>query len=143
MEADEIIIEHHEHFIKQTYRNRCEIYSPNGIQALIIPVMHSNLSKSPLKDIKISFDTPWNKIHWKSITSAYRNSPYFEFFEEDFQKVYVKPDKFLIDFNLNLFFLILKLFKINKIISNTVSFVKNPDSITDFRNTFLPKKKYS
>ena len=141
MEADVIVFEHHEHFIKQTYRNRCEIYGPNGIQPLIIPVMHANLSKSSLKDIKISFDTPWNKIHWKSICSAYRNSAYFEFFEDDFQKVYEKPNKFLCDFNLNLIYLILKLFKTTKIISCTSSFENYPASVTDFRNTFHPKKK--
>ena len=141
LQADEIIIEQHEHFIKQTYRNRCKIYSPNGIQSLIVPLKHQNLSHSPVKDARISFDVPWNKMHWKAICSAYRNSPYFEFYEDDFKHVFKKPDVFLIDFNLNLLNIIFKIFKIQKIISRSENFDKTPPLINDLRNTFHPKNK--
>ena len=141
--VDEIIIEQHEHFIKQTYRNRCQIYSPNGMQSLIIPVVHQNLFRSPIKDIRISFDSPWHRVHWKAICSAYRNSPYFEFYEDEFHKVYEKPETFLFDFNLNLIKIIFDLFKIKKTISLTENFENEPPSPNDFRNIFHPKKKSS
>ena len=140
-EDDEIIIEQHEHFIKQTYRNRCQIYSPNGMQSLIIPVMHQNLSHSPIKDTRISFDVPWNKMHWKAICSAYRNSPYFEFYEDEFKKVFEKPDTFLIDFNLKLINIIFHFFKMKKTITFSDKFEKEHSQATDFRNYFHPKNK--
>lgn len=141
LEADKIIIDQHEHFIKQTYRNRCQIYSPNGIQSLIIPVKHQNLSHSPVKDTRISFDVPWNKIHWKAICSAYRNSPYFEFYEDEFKNTFEKPNEFLFDFNYKLMELIFNIFRIKKSISLSENFEKETTLSVDFRNIFHPKKK--
>lgn len=142
IEADKIIIDQHEHFIKQTFRNRCQIYGPNGIQSLIIPIKHQNLSHSPVKDTRISFDVPWNKIHWKTICSAYRNSPFFEFYEDEFKIAYEKPDEFLIDFNYKLLEIIFKIFNLNKTIKLSEDFEKAPTLSVDFRNTFHPKKKF-
>ncbi len=141
LEADKIIIDQHEHFIKQTYRNRCQIYGPNGIQSLIIPVKHQNLSHSPVKDTRISFDVPWNKIHWKAICSAYRNSPYFEFYEDEFKNTFEKPNEFLFDFNYKLMELIFNIFRIKKSISLSENFEKETTLSVDFRNIFHPKKK--
>ena len=141
IEADKIIIDQHEHFIKQTFRNRCQIYGPNGIQSLIIPIKHHNLSHSPVKDTRISFDVPWNKIHWKTICSAYRNSPFFEFYENEFKNTYEKPDEFLIDFNYKMLEIIFNIFNLNKTITLSVDFEKAPTLSVDFRNTFHPKKK--
>ena len=141
LEADKIIIDQHEHFIKQTYRNRCQIYGPNGIQSLIIPVKHQNLSHSPVKDTRISFDVPWNKIHWKTICSAYRNSPYFEFYEDEFKNTFEKPNEFLFDFNYKLMELIFNIFSIKKTISLSENFEKETTLSVDFRNIFHPKKK--
>lgn len=141
LEADKIIIDQHEHFIKQTYRNRCQIYGPNGIQSLIIPVKHQNLSHSPVKDTRISFDVPWNKIHWKTICSAYRNSPYFEFYEDEFKNTFEKPNEFLFDFNYKLMELIFNIFRIKKSISLSENFEKETTLSVDFRNIFHPKKK--
>ncbi len=142
IEADKIIIDQHEHFIKQTFRNRCQIYGPNGIQSLIIPIKHQNLSHSPVKDTRISFDVPWNKIHWKTICSAYRNSPFFEFYEDEFKIAYEKPDEFLIDFNYKMLEIIFKIFNLNKTIKLSEDFEKTPTLSVDFRNTFHPKKKF-
>lgn len=141
LEADKIIIDQHEHFKKQTYRNRCHIYGSNGLQSLIIPLKHQNLSHSPLKDTRISFDAPWHKIHWKTICSSYRNSPYFEFYEDEFKNAYEKPDEFLIDFNHKLMEIIFKIFNLNKTISFSENFEKVTTLSVDFRNTFHPKKK--
>ena len=141
LEADKIIIDQHEHFKKQTYRNRCHIYGSNGLQSLIIPLKHQNLSHSPVKDTRISFDAPWHKIHWKTICSSYRNSPYFEFYEDEFKNAYEKPDEFLIDFNHKLMEIIFKIFNLNKTISFSENFEKVTTLSVDFRNTFHPKKK--
>lgn len=138
---DEIIIDQHEHFVKQTYRNRCNIYGPNGKQVLIIPVVHEDLYRIPIKEVNISFDSNWNKIHWRSITSAYRNSPFFEFYEDKFQKIFENPPEKLFEFNFTLINLIFECFKIKKKISLTADYKKNPEGLIDMRNAFHPKKE--
>ncbi|MBK7429849.1 MAG: WbqC family protein [Bacteroidetes bacterium] len=82
IKAGSITIEAHEHFVKQSYRSRCSIYGPNGKQDLIIPIVHEKLYEVPIKEVKIANDSRWQKIHWRSIEAAYKNSPYFEFYEK-------------------------------------------------------------
>ena len=70
---------------KQTFRNRSEIYGANGKLILTIPIIHSKEKKLQLtKEVKIFDKINWQTNHWKSICSAYRSSPYFEFYEQDF-----------------------------------------------------------
>ncbi|MBK8584029.1 MAG: WbqC family protein [Bacteroidetes bacterium] len=90
IKAGSITIEAHEHFVKQSYRSRCSIYGPNGKQDLIIPIVHEKLYEIPIKEVKIANDSRWQKIHWRSIEAAYKNSPYFEFYEDSFRPYYEK-----------------------------------------------------
>src|SRR5256885_1476473 len=83
LKSKKITLEKHEHYIKQTYRNRALIYGPNGMLPLIIPVAHEDLYTKPIHEVKISYANNWQLIHWRTITSCYRNSPYFEFFEDE------------------------------------------------------------
>ena len=87
-----VAIEHHEHFVKQTYRSRCHIYGANGMLKLSIPVMHSR-ERTIIKDIRISYNDNWQKLHWRSIESAYRCSPYFEYYESEFASYYSEKKK--------------------------------------------------
>ena len=80
--ADEIIIEAFETYTKQTCRNHCLIYGPNGRQTLSIPVIKVNGNHTITKDIRISTHQPWQKIHWRSIKTAYSNSPFFLFYQD-------------------------------------------------------------
>lgn len=93
------IIEQYDFFVKQTIRNRCAILGANGKLILSIPKKRKSNSKTILKEIQISYDAPWQKLHWKSITSAYRSSAYFEYYEDFFAPLYQKKEKFLVDFN--------------------------------------------
>ena len=93
------IIEQYDFFVKQTIRNRCAILGANGKLILSIPKKRKSSSKTILKEIEISYDAPWQKLHWKSITSAYRSSAYFEYYEDLFAPLYQKKEKFLVDFN--------------------------------------------
>jgi len=95
-------IEQYEHFVKQSVRNRCDIYGANGKLTLSIPKQRKACSRTLIKDIKIAYNHPWQKEHWKSICSAYRSSSYFEFYEDFFVPFYEKRETFLIDFNLKL-----------------------------------------
>jgi hypothetical protein len=108
-----ILIEKQEHFPKQTYRNRAEIYSPNGKLNLSVPIIRNNGNHTIYKDVTICNDTNWQHIHWKTIEACYRNSAYFEFYEDDFAPFYQKKFDFLFDYNLQLFNIILKSLKLN------------------------------
>ncbi|OQX98921.1 MAG: hypothetical protein B6I24_04010 [Bacteroidetes bacterium 4572_128] len=136
------LIEVNENYTKQTYRNRCKIYSANGIQTLSIPVKNEKKQKTLVKDVKISYETNWQKQHYKSIKSAYGRSPFYEYFIDEIKIFYFKKYKFLLDFNTEFQNLIIE----NLEIENNFSFTKNYISkyqfdILDFRGKISPKKK--
>jgi hypothetical protein len=139
--SGKIILEMHEHYIKQSYRNRTNIYGANGLLPLIIPVDHQNLFQVPIKDVRISYVNPWQKIHWRSITSAYRNSPYFEFFEDEFINFYEKKYETLFEFNLLLLEKIFSLLKANVRVEFTSIYERQPTASEDLRNHFHPDKR--
>ena len=97
-----------EQYHKQTYRNRCTIIGANGLQTLTVPVLNGHSMGMSYKDVKIAYDTRWQQVHWRSIVAAYKSSPFFEFYEDDFVGFYEKQHPFLFDFNLELFKLVLK-----------------------------------
>jgi len=136
-----ICLDAHEHFVKQTYRNRCKIYGANGELSLVIPVCHRDLNTKPVSEIQMSFDENWKKIHWRSITSAYRNSPYFDFYEEELEKIFHQDESGLFHFNLEILKLIFKLLDFQPEITFTDKFYTYSGSGKDFRNTFHPKKE--
>lgn len=95
---DECLIERHESFIKQTYRNRMIIPTTNGPLSLTIPTNH-DISLS-MKDIRISDHANWRHVHWNALLSAYGESPFFEYYQDDIRPFYEKKYEFLFDFNM-------------------------------------------
>lgn len=92
LHARPLTIEACENFQKQTYRNRCQVVTANGVQALTVPMDHARSDSQQMRHIAISYATPWQQLHWKTLVSAYRNSPYFEYYEEDLHALYrLKP----------------------------------------------------
>ena len=104
-----VMLEVREHYTKQSYRNRSLIATANGVQALTIPVVHVS-SKMPILDVRIDYAMPWQRLHWKSLDTAYNSSPYFLYFQDYIRPFYEKRYEFLFDFNLELMQVILKLF---------------------------------
>jgi len=139
---NDIFIESQENFIKQTYRNRCEIYGANGKLSISIPVKKI-ATKTKVKDLLIDYDTNWPKIHWKSIESAYRSSPFFEFYEDDLKPFYERKYKYLIDFNLEIQQVILESLDISAKIKKTEVFKHKPQPDLDDLRSFLTPKKNS
>lgn len=131
--CENIIIEKHEHFVKQTYRNRCDIVTANGKLSLSIPLI-KQADKELISDKKISYAEDWQKQHWRTIVSAYKNSPYFEFFEDEFKPFYENKFEFLLDYNTALLHTILNILRIKKQVEFTQSFELNPTQIIDFRS---------
>ncbi|OFX89385.1 MAG: hypothetical protein A2W99_13905 [Bacteroidetes bacterium GWF2_33_16] len=136
----EVLIEVHENYPKQSYRNRCNIYGANGLLSLSIPVKKIQ-TKTKTKDIVIDYATNWQKLHWKSIESAYRASPYFEYYEDDFLPFYRNRYELLIDFNNDLQRMILDHIGFNSSIQFTDGYIIEELIFDDFRESIHPKKK--
>ena|SRR5688572_5673051 len=143
LNVEKIIFEKHEHFIKQTYRNRALIYGANGLHQLVIPVRHQQRYQVPIHEVLIANETPWQKIHWRSITSAYRKSPYFEFFESELEAFYHSPFEKLFDFNLGLTKKIFSLLKLPFNAEFTSSYEEHIHEVSDMRDAFLSDNRQS
>ena len=88
-------------FVKQTFRNRCMIAAENGPLSLNIPVVHDG-GRTAMRNVRISEHGNWRRQHWNAIVSAYRNSPFFDYYADDFAHFYEERDGFLMDFNMRL-----------------------------------------
>lgn len=99
---NKIIFEVHDRFKKSTGRNRCKIIGANGPILLTIPLEGGRGVRKLMKDVRISYEEPWQRIHWGSIYSAYRKSSYFEFYDDKFRHYYEKRFEFLMDYNIEL-----------------------------------------
>ena len=99
IQESSIIFEAKEHFIKQTYRNRCEVLTGNGVQAISIPVIRKNGSKTSIDEVIISNHTDWRKDHWKAIESAYSNSPYFDHYGIEVKELIYNNETNFLKFN--------------------------------------------
>ena len=97
--AENVCFEVNDNYQKQTYRNRTYIYGANGKLALNIPVIHSHKNRQLFKDVKIANETNWQSLHWKSLQSAYRTSPFFEYYEDDLAPLFINKQHYVLDFN--------------------------------------------
>lgn len=136
----QIQLEHYEHYPKQTYRNRASIYSANGKLDLIVPVKHGSKSRTAMKDVRISYEADWQRLHWASLQTAYRSSAYFEYYEDDFAPFYEQRFEWLFDFNEAQLQLLLRLLKIQRDIGRTERYRTDYPAATDFRESIHPKK---
>ena len=99
-EYEKVSIDIGEHFIKQTHRNRCVISGANGRLNLIVP-SEKWKSNTAVRDIRISYSDNWQKLHWKSLESAYRSSPYFEYYEDKLREIVMgEKETYLVDLNM-------------------------------------------
>lgn len=137
---ERILIEQHEHFPKQTFRNRASIKSPNGKLDLIIPVVKGSKVQTKVKDVRISYDFDWQRLHWMSLQTSYRRSTFFEYYEDELSIFYQKKWTYLLDFNLESFNLLLKLLKIKSEYTLTKSYEASYDGIMDCRNLMNAKQ---
>ena len=95
----EIWIEQYESYGKQSYRNRCDIMTANGVMTLSVPVVKGSSIKILTKDVLVDYSTNWQKLHFKGIESAYKNSPYYDYYIDNFMHFFERKEKFLLDLN--------------------------------------------
>ncbi len=126
--AKTILWEGHGNYVKQTYRNRCYIAGANGKLALNVPVVHSGKGFSiPYKEVKIDFSESWADNHLKSIHSAYNSSPFYQYYQDDLEKVFSDIPELLYDWNLKTF----------DFLNKTMSLELNYEETAEFNNNEL------
>ena len=139
--ADKVRFEVMDYYDKQTYRSRMYIHSANGKQMLSVQVKHTHTDGKQLyKDVKISNDFDWQKQHWRSLETAYRTSPYFEFYEDDLYPLFHRKFDYLVDLNLASIEKINELLEIEFDYDKTTEFVENYEGEKDYRYLKNAKK---
>ena len=134
---ENIQIEQHEYFVRKSFRNRTVIAGPNGLITLSIPLKGGRNQKNVMKDIEISYDENWQTVHWKTIESCYRRSPYFEYYAEDIKMLFEKKHHFLVDYNIQCLQLVNQLLQVKKELVLTEKYEKIPlVTWVDARNVF-------
>ena len=121
-EADEVIIEREENYVKQSYRNRCYVLSSHGRQPLSVPVYLGSQHKTPVKDIRIDYSKRWQQVHLRTMTASYSSSPYFEYYFETLEKVISVKNDFLLDLNTKLMESVSGILKMNTKFSYSTTF---------------------
>lgn len=124
IKANKVVIEKEENYQKQTFRNRCNILSANGLLSLSVPVLLNSGAKTPIKDAHIDYSKRWQQIHIRAIKSAYGSAPFFIYFFDDIERIISSDCKYLLDLNNQLLETILGFLKINRDICFTESFTK-------------------
>lgn len=138
--AQKIIVEKHEHFVKQSFRNRCHILAAHGVERLVIPLT-SGHGKVLITDIRIDYSQKWLNNHWRTIESAYRNAPFFEYYADDLNRILFRKHEFLYDLNWELLTNCLAWLKWDIRVEESEKYEKIPaEGIMDVRNIIHAKK---
>ena len=135
------VIDTGEHYVKQSYRNRCIIYTSNGPLAMSIPVIKKN--KTPMKDVLIDAVDDWKTSHWRAISSAYNSSPFFEFYCDELKQILFKDHSGLTNLNTTLLQHICYELGIKNRSKTSETYITAKDADLDLRSALNPKKEFT
>lgn len=139
-QCEELVFEAADNYQKQTYRNRAYIAHTNGRLLLNVPIKHSkDGTRQQTRLVEVDDSFPWQSQHWKSLQSAYRTSPFFEFYEDDLESLFTDPVTNLFEHNLNIFDRLCELIGLEVSYVLTEEYFKKPDQL-DLRHLSLAKK---
>lgn len=135
-QSDTLCLEAHENYQKRGFRNRCIIDSAQGALVLSIPLAKGKNESMPIKEVTISYQTDWKRLHLQSIKSSYGNAPYFEHIYPEVEKLYELSGKFLFDFNLKIWSWVIEFVDLDIKVTETSNYLKQIDDpkILDARN---------
>ena len=136
----DLIIDGYEHYVKQSYRNRCRILSANGIDQLSVPVLGSG-KKILSRDIRIDYSQKWLNRHWRAIRSSYGRAPYFEFYADDYAAIFNRRHNFLFDLSMEMLTQCLEHLQFDINLSLSSSYISSPES--NLRDVISPKSSHS
>ncbi len=137
------IIEQHDHFVKQTYRNRCNILSANGVLSLSVPIIKIHHTKSAMRDVRIDYTEAWQRMHYRTIMAAYANSPFYLYYIDDLMPFFEKRETFLFDLNQKLQNVVTGLIGFNTKTSYSDAYLEpHPFTANDLREIIHPKRRF-
>lgn len=139
---NKIFLEHNENYPKQTYRNRCMLYGANGVQSIQIPVLRGSLHKTLYAELEISYETPWINNHLRTIESAYKSTPFYEYYIDYIIALYMAKPQKLIDLNLSILQLCQKWMKLELKSELTKEYTTSFEG-EDYRMSIHPKENKS
>lgn len=140
---DKVYVERFDSYMKQTYRNRCVIASAGGPQVLTIPTEKGEGAKCLMKDIRISDHGNWRHVHWNAFVAAYKHSPFFDYYADEFHRFYEKRYDFLYDFNMELCHWMCEQIDLQPVMIPTDDYVAVPEGMDDYRERIHPKRVYT
>lgn len=142
LKSDKVILEACETYSRQTFRNRCQILGPNGLQALTVPITKPFGNRTQTSDIQIVTSSGSGRLHWRAIVTAYNTSPFFLYYRDKIEHILFEPQALLFSLNLSIIELTLELLDIEKSINFSINFEKRPQQLLDLRNSIHPKKAF-
>jgi hypothetical protein len=139
--SESIVFDDTAPFVTQTYRSRAVIATENGAQSLTVPVVHDG-GKVAMRDVRISEHGNWRHLHWNALVSAYRKSPFFDYYADDFAHFYEEGGGFLLDFNIRLHNVVGELLGLDNkaVITEKTAINTEKNNITDLRQIAEPKE---
>ena len=141
-QAEHVIFEMEDNYQKQTYRSRAYIAHSNGSLLLNVPIKHSkNGIRQKTKNVCIENNFKWQSEHWKSLQSAYRTSPFFEYYEDELAPLFMEPAENLMQHNLTVFETLCELIGLEVEVSQTSAYEKDPTNAIDWRFLIVAKRK--
>lgn len=138
----ECIIDLGEHYLKQSYRNRCEVLTAGGRETLSVNVVKgSNLNKPSMSDVRIDYSKRWQHLHRQTIVSAYGSAPYFEHYWPELAPYFDRQYDYLAELNTDLLAKLLSLLKSTVVPRFSHTYIEPAPGLTDLRDTISPKPR--
>ena len=134
---EDAVIDLGENYVKRSERNRALILSANGVMPLTVHVEKANRPRQPMRDVRIDYSKRWQHQHWVSILSAYKSSPYFDYFADAIEPFYRREWQFLVDYNMEYLEVLLRLLGSNAAVKTSEQYIVATAEDNDFR----PKQK--
>ena len=111
--GDDAVIDIGENYIKRSERNRTEIMTSNGVMQLSVQLAHANRPRQPMRTMRIDYSKRWQHQHLIAMESAYRSSPYYDYYADRFTPLYEREWRHLVDLNMAILEALCKTLKIS------------------------------
>lgn len=124
-----------DNYQKQTYRNRTYICTDRGKHLMSIPIVHvgKNNGRQKYKDVVLDNSSPWQRQHWRTLETAYRTSPFFEFYEDDLRPLFTTSFDLLLDFNFKTIETVFECLQLEMPKATSTAYEEFPTNQTDYR----------
>jgi len=141
--SEEVLIDIGEHFKKSSFRNRCYIPGPNCVLFLTVPLEKGKNQRCIMNTLKISYNHPWQRLHWKTLCACYRRSPFFEYYEDEIYQLIFKENIKLVDLNISILNWTINILSLKTKIVFSEIYVENSNSeYVDWRLKLIPNKPF-